>query len=124
MTHSEYFFANAGMDPSVAYGVLVVGFPVFSSVLAETHSSASSPSLSSFRTSNNARSRPPSAMPTSLATCRAVSAESPVAIMTVCELARSERTTSAVSLRTGHAKAKNPSKTSPRSISSRVRGLR
>ena len=58
VTQSEYFFARSGMDPSLLYGCRCVGSPVFSSVLALTHSS---PSSSSF-TSIIARSKPPSAM--------------------------------------------------------------
>ena len=58
VTHSEYFFARSGMDPSALYGCLCTGSPVSSSVLALTHSR---PSSSSF-TSIIARSKPPSAM--------------------------------------------------------------
>mmetsp|Transcript_2955 Transcript_2955/g.9694 ORF Transcript_2955/g.9694 Transcript_2955/m.9694 type:complete len:462 (-) Transcript_2955:1770-3155(-) len=75
-------------------------------------------------TSVNARSNPPDAMCTSFATCSAVIAESPVAIITVCEDAFSALTTSGVSVRTGHANARNPSNVSPRSISSLVSGHR
>ena len=57
-----------------------------------------------------------------MATCSAVRALSPVAIITVWLLALSALTTSGVSLRTGHAKARNPSKVKPLSISSRVKG--
>ena len=59
-----------------------------------------------------------------MATCSAVSALSPVAIITVWLEARSALITSGVSLRTGHANARKPSKVKPRSISSLVKGLR
>ena len=59
-------------------------------------------------------------MPTSFATCSAVSGESPVAIITECALALSACTTSAVSTRVAHANARNPSKIKSRSISARV----
>ena len=69
-------------------------------------------------------SSPPRAMPTSFATCSAVSAESPVAIITECALALSAATTSGVSTRIAHANARNPSKIKSFSISSRVNGRR
>ena len=128
VTHSECVFASVGMDvPSAAYGTTRVGFSVAGSVLAEIQASrgpspARAPSASSIGASMSAFSSPPHAMPTSFATCSAVSAESPVAIITECELALSARTTSGVSTRVAHAKARNPSKIKSRSISSRVSG--
>ena len=133
VTHSEYVLASVGIEtPSATYGTTRVGFSVAGSVLAETQASfgselsfAAPSSSSSARTmaSMSPFSSPPRAMPTSFATCSAVSAESPVAIITECALALSACTTSAVSTRVAHANARNPSKIKSRSISARVNGF-